>query len=254
AGRNLYPSDTTNELVINETAVRAFGFATPADAIGRFIGQKNNKYPIVGVIKDFHMQNFYKTIDPMALESEKDNLSTFNIKLESRNPSQWQATLQAIEKKWYQFYPAETFSYKFYDEELENMYVQERHLSKLINLATGMTIFISCLGLFGLAVLTAFQRTKEIGIRKVLGASVLGIVRLLFKEYLRLVILAIMLAAPISWWAMNKWLQDFAYRIPIQWWMFVSAGIIALLIALLTVGFHALKAANVNPVKSLRTE
>ena len=254
AGRNLRPSDTTNEFVINETAVHALGFASPQDAIGKYIGQKNEKHPVVGVVKDFHLQNFYKTIDPMALQSQKDNLSTYNIKLESKNPSQWQTTLKAIEKKWYQFYPAETFSYKFYDEELENMYVQERHLSKLINLATGITIFISCLGLFGLAVLTAFQRTKEIGIRKVLGASVSSIVQLLSKEYLLLVIIAIALAAPIAWWAMNKWLQDFAYRIPIQWWMFVSAGIIALVIALLTVGFHALKAAMANPVKSLRTE
>ncbi|HLY69628.1 MAG TPA: ABC transporter permease [Puia sp.] len=254
AGRNLYPSDTTNELVINETAMHAFGFASPADAIGKYIGQKNQKYPIVGVVKDFHLQNFYKTIDPMALESQKDNLYTFNIKLASRDPSQWQAALKSIEKKWYQFYPAESFSYKFYDEELENMYVQERHLSKLINLATSIAIFISCLGLFGLAVLTAFQRTKEIGIRKVLGASVLGIVQLLSKEYLLLVLIAMLIAAPVSWWVMNKWLQDFAYRIPIEWWMFVLAGIIALVIALLTVSFHALKAAKANPVKSLRTE
>jgi putative ABC transport system permease protein len=134
------------------------------------------------------------------------------------------------------------------------MYKTERHLATLINLATSIAIFISCLGLFGLAVLTAFQRTKEIGIRKVLGASVFGIVQLLSKEYLQLIIIAILVASPIAWWAMNKWLQDFAYRIPIQWWMFVSAGFIALVIALLTVSFHALKAARSNPVNSLRTE
>jgi putative ABC transport system permease protein len=254
AGRNLRPSDTPNELVINETAVHAFGFKSPEDALGKRIGQKDLKMPIVGVVKDFHQQNFYKTIDPLSLQSEKDNLSTFNIKLESKDPAAWQGALKAIEKKWYQFYPAESFSYKFYDETIEKMYAQERHLSKLINLATAIAIFISCLGLIGLAILTAFQRTKEIGIRKVLGASVFGIVRLLLREYFGLIAAAILVATPVAWWAMNKWLQDFAYRIRIQWWMFALAGAISLAIALLTVGFHALKAARANPVKSLRSE
>jgi putative ABC transport system permease protein len=255
AGRNIRASDTTDEFVINETAVRAFGFKSPQDAVGKFIGQHTQtKFPIVGVVKDFHMQDFYKTIDPMAFESEKDNLTTFNIKLAGKDPAAWQATIKAIEKKWYQFYPPETFSYKFYDETLEGMYEQERRLSKLISLATGIAIFISCLGLFGLAVLTAYQRTKEIGIRKVLGASVSGIVQLLTREYLRLVIIAIVLATPIAWWAMNKWLQNFAYRIQLQWWMFLLAGLIGIAIAMITVSFQAIKAAVANPVKSLRTE
>ena len=255
AGRNIRASDTTNEFVINETAVHAFGFKSPQDAVGKFIGQPTQaKFPIVGVVKDFHLQDFYKTIDPMAFESEKDNLSTFNIKLAGNDPAAWQATLKVVEKKWYQFYPPETFSYKFYDETLEGMYEQERHLAKLISLATGIAIFISCLGLFGLAVLTAFQRTKEIGIRKVLGASVPAIVRLLSKEYLRLVIIAIALATPIAWWTMNKWLQNFAYRIPLQWWMFLLAGMIGIAIAMITVSSQAIKAAVANPVKSLRTE
>lgn len=255
AGRNIRASDTTNEFVINETAVKGFGFKSPQDAIGKYIGQPTQtKFPIVGVVKDFHLQNFYKTIDPMAFESEKDNLTSFNIKLADKDPALWQATLKAIEKKWYQFYPPETFSYKFYDETLEGMYEQERRLSKLISLATGIAIFISCLGLFGLAVLTAFQRTKEIGIRKVLGASVSGIVQLLSKEYLRLVIIAIVFATPIAWWAMNKWLQNFAYRVQLQWWMFLLAGIIGIAIAMITVSSQAIKAAVANPVKSLRTE
>jgi putative ABC transport system permease protein len=254
AGRNIRASDTTNEFVINETAMHAFGFKSPQDALGKFIGQQNEKFPIVGVVKDFHLQDFYKTIDPMAFESEKNNLSTFNIKLAGNDPSQWQSTLKAVEKKWYQFYPPETFSYKFYYETIQGMYEQEQHLAKLINLATSIAIFISCLGLFGLAVLTAFQRTKEIGIRKVLGASVSGIVQLLSKEYLRLVIIAIILATPIAWWAMNKWLQNFAYRIQIQWWMFLLAGLMGIAIAMITVSFQAIKAAVANPVKSLRTE
>jgi ABC-type antimicrobial peptide transport system permease subunit len=134
------------------------------------------------------------------------------------------------------------------------MYEQEQHLSKLISLATGIAIFISCLGLFGLAVLTAFQRTKEIGIRKVLGASVPGIVRLLSKEYFGLVMVAIVVSAPIAWWAMNKWLQGFAFRIQLQWWMFLLAGSIGIVIALATVSSQAIKAALANPVKALRNE
>ncbi len=256
AGRNLHASDTTNEFVINETAVKAFGFASPQDAIGKTIAQKGQMipFPIVGVVKDFHQQDFYKTIDPMAFQSEKDNLNTFSIKLVSKDPAQWQKTLKAVEKDWYQFYPPETYSYKFYDEVIAKLYEQEQHLAKLINLATLVSIFISCLGLFGLAVLTAFQRTKEIGIRKVLGASVSGIVRLLSKEYVWLVLTAFVIASPIVWWAMQKWLQGFAYRIEIQLWMFLSAGVVALVLALLTVGFQSIKAALANPVKSLRSE
>lgn len=253
AGRNLHASDTTNEFVINETAVRAFGFASPQAALGKMIGQQDQKFPIVGVVKDFHQQDYYKTIDPMALESEKDNLSSFNIRL-SGDASQWQGTLKAIEKKWYQFYPPETFSYKFYDETIAAMYEQEEHLARLINIATAVSIFISCLGLFGLSVFTAFQRTKEIGIRKVLGASVTSIVQMLSKDYVVLIVVAILIAVPIAWWAMNKWLLNFAYRIQIEWWMFVLAGTAAILFALLTVSFQAIKAAVANPVKSLRTE
>ena len=189
----------------------------------------------------------------MSFENDKDNLSSFNIKL-GNDASQWQLTLKAIEKRWYRFYPPESFSYKFYDEAIAQMYEQEQHLARLIDLATVISIFISCLGLFGLAVLTAFQRTKEIGIRKILGASVAGIVQLLSKEYVVLIAFAIIIATPISWWAMNKWLENFAYRIQLEWWMFLLAGVIAIVLALITVSFRAIKAATANPVKSLRTE
>ena len=254
AGRNLQASDTINEFVINEKAVEAFGFTSPQEALGKMIGQPaSQQFPIVGVVKDFHQQDFYKTIDPMLFHSEKESLFAFNIKL-SDNVVQWQKTISAIEKAWYQFYPPESFTYKFYDETIAKMYEQEEHLAKLINIATAISIFISCLGVFGLSVLTAFQRTKEIGIRKVLGASVAGIVQLLSKDYVVLVIVAIIISIPIAWWAMHKWLLNFAYRIDIQWWMFVLAGAAALVFALLTVSFQAIKAAIANPVKSLRTE
>lgn len=254
AGRNLHASDTTNEFVINEMAAHAFGFKTPQEAIGKVIGQEGSKFPIVGVVKDFHLQDFHNTIDPVALMSDKDGEDELNIKLNTTDPSRWQQTLKTIEQKWNAFYPSGTFEYKFYDQELEKMYKEERNLSKLINLATAIAIVISCLGLFGLAIITAFQRTKEIGIRKVLGASVTGIVTILSSDFIKLVLVALVIASPVAWWAMNKWLSDFAYRIDIEWWMFALTGVAAVVIALLTVGFHAVKAAMANPVKSLRSE
>jgi putative ABC transport system permease protein len=254
AGRNLHASDTTNEYIINETAMKAFGFTKPQDAVGKLIGRGSKKFPIVAVVKDFHLRSFYNTIDPMALMTDKKGMSTLNIKLNGTDPAKWQQTIKAIEQKWYAFYPPETFSFKFYDETLETMYKQERDLSKLINLVTIISIVISCLGLFGLVTLTAFQRTKEIGIRKVLGASVRGIVGLLSSEFVKLVVIALMIASPIAWWAMDKWLQDFAYRIHIEWWMFGITGLAAVVIALVTISFQAIKAALANPVKSLRSE
>lgn len=253
AGRNLHQSDTPKEYVINETAVKAFGFESPQKALGKLIGQKGEKLPIVGVVKDFHMKDFYATIDPMAFQMEKSNLSNFNIKL-TANKNQWKNALEEIQQKWDKFYPSESFSYTFYDESIEQMYKEERNLTTLVILATIISIFISCLGLFGLAVLTAFQRTKEIGIRKVLGASVEGIVRLLSKEYIFLVVLALVIASPIAWILMNKWLQKFAYRIEMEWWMFIAAGTVAMAVAFLTVSGQAIKSAVTNPVKSLRTE
>ncbi|MCB0437095.1 MAG: FtsX-like permease family protein, partial [Mangrovimonas sp.] len=166
-----------------------------------------------------------------------------------KDASQWQNTIENIESKWYQFFPPESFSYKFYDEAIEQMYIQEKSMATLINMSTAISIFISCLGLFGLAVLTAFQRTKEIGIRKVLGASVTGIVKLLSKEYVVLILLALVVASPIAWYLMQKWLEKFAYRLEIEWWIFVLAGMMAIIIALITVGFQAIKAAISNPVK-----
>ncbi|MGV3761458.1 ABC transporter permease [Parapedobacter sp.] len=255
AGRNIHASDTISEFIINETAAKAFGFATPQAAIGQFIGQRGNtKHPIVGVVKDFHTQDFYTPIKSTILSSYKANLSSFNIKLDNSDPSRWQATLEAIGNKWAQFYPADAYQHRFYDETLEAMYRQERQVGRLINLATAITIVISCLGLFGLATLIAFQRTKEIGIRKVLGATVTGIVGLLSKDFVKLVLIAVVIASPIAWWAMNNWLADFAYRIDIQWWMFAAAGGAALAIALVTVSGQAIRAAVANPVDSLRDE
>ena len=254
AGRPIRSSDTTNEYMLNETAVKALGFASPQDALGKLIGQRGDKkFPVVGVVGDFHSQNFYAAIDPIVFMANKSNLLVFDIKLQP-NTGNWPRTISAIEKRWNAFYPSGSFTYQFYDESIAALYKDERHLARLIDLSTGIAILLSCLGLFGLAALTAHQRTREIGIRKVLGASVAGVVGLLSKEYLRLVSIALVLATPITWWAMHRWLQNFIYRISLQWWMFALAGVMAIAAAFLTVGFLAWKAARVNPVKSLKTE
>ncbi|GAB4046665.1 ABC transporter permease [Spirosoma litoris] len=258
AGRNLQPSDTIREYVLNETATKAFGFNRPQDAIGAFLkengGDAGRLVPIVGVVRDFHTRSFKEKIQPTALMMERGNLNTFNIKLASGQPTDWQNTIASLNSTWKRFYPDVPLDYKFYDQTLEDFYKQERQLSRVVNLATGIAILISCLGLFGLATLMAFQRTKEIGIRKVLGASIARVVTLLSKDFLKPVLLAIVLASPLAWYVMNKWLQEFAYKIDIAWWTFAMAGLLALGIALLTVSFQSIKAALVNPAKSLRSE
>ncbi|MCY7358542.1 MAG: ABC transporter permease, partial [Rudanella sp.] len=252
AGRNLQISDTTNEYVINATAARAFGFANPQEAIGQRLTENGSSkpIPIVGVVSDFHTASFSQKIEPLALMTDKNSLGNFNIRMASNNPADWQAGIQKMEKLWKRTYPNSSFDYKFYDDMIEQFYTSERTTARIVNLATIIAIIISCLGLFGLATLTAFQRTKEIGVRKVLGASVASIVSLLSTDFLKLVLVAIVIASPIAWWAMNRWLQDFAYKIDIEWWVFALAGGLAVGIALLTVSFQSIKAALMNPVKS----
>lgn len=256
AGRNYIAADTMHEIVINEKAVKAFGFKSPQDAIGKVLTRPNDKsynYPIVGVVTDFHQFGVQSEIEPALIASSKNQNFTVNIKLPA-DASKWQTAIKATEQEWKKLYAGIPFNYTFYDDTVRKMYDSEEKMQKLVSTATAIAIVISCLGLFGLATLTAFKRTKEIGVRKVLGASVTGIVRLLSKEFLLLVLISVIIATPVAWWLMNKWLQDFAYRITIEWWMFVIAAITACIIALLTVSYQAIKAAIANPVKSLRTE
>lgn len=256
AGRNFVASDTMNEIVINDKAVQAYGFQSPQDAIGKALspsGDKSKAYPIVGVVSDFHQFGIQSKIDPVLITTNKSQNSIFNIKL-PKDASKWSASLKVIEREWKKLYAGVPFKYSFYDATIKKLYEQEERTQTLINAATAIAIFISCLGLFGLATLTAFQRTKEVGIRKVLGASVAGIVGLLSKEFLSLVLVSVIIATPIAWWMMNKWLMDFAYRVEIHWWLFLIAAVAAIVIALLTVSYQAIKAAVANPVKSLRTE
>ncbi|HZH54252.1 MAG TPA: ABC transporter permease [Sphingobacteriaceae bacterium] len=255
AGTNIQQTDTLRDLLINDAARKAFGFDSPEMAIGQSLIYQNKSYPIVGVVADFHQKDLHVEVEPifLAVSTQRSSLQTFNIKLPS-DRSQWKKTFTVVEQEWAKIYPNAPFNYRFSDERIKSLYESEHRMSKLIGLATGITIFISCLGLFGLATLTAFQRTKEIGIRKVLGASISGIVGMLSKDFVKLVCIAILIASPVAWWAMNHWLDDFAYRIEIQWWMFATAGLLAVVIALLTVATQAIRAAVANPVESLRDD
>jgi putative ABC transport system permease protein len=235
--------------LINEAALKVTGYKDP---IGKPLKWGKSEGRIVGVLKDFHFQSLHSAIRPLiAYLGVKERNGNAIIRIEAGKTVE---TLAAIEKVCKKLNPTFPFTYSFTDQEYARQYQSEQVVSKLSNYFAFLAIFISCLGLFGLATFTAEQRTKEIGVRKVLGASVAGIVGLLSKDFLKLVAIAIVVASPLAWWLMNKWLQGFAYKIDIEWWMFVLAGLLSVLIAVATVSFQSIKAALMNPVKSLRSE
>jgi predicted permease len=257
AGNNNDHSDTVKTFVINETYSRLLGFQNPQEAIGKQIEWDNSKKStIAGVVADFHQKSLHEPIKPLIIGSWFGVENCVNIALQPQQPgsSSWKNTLSKIEKAWKEVYPDEDFEYTFFDQELAKFYESEQNISSLLKWATGLAIFISCLGLLGLVIYTTTQRTKEIGVRKVLGASVANIVGLISKEFILLVMLAFVIASPVAWLGMNKWLENFAFRTNISWWIFLSGGMIMILIALITLGFQTIKVAMANPVKSLRTE
>jgi len=256
AGRNLRQSDTLNEYVINETYARFLGYKDPADIIGHFIDRSDKKVPIVGVLADIHTKSLHSSIQPLAFSNENESHPTFHIALmpKGENTDTWKKTIAAIGTAWKEVYSDEEFNYEFFDESIAKFYKTEQDTANLLNWSTGLAIFISCLGLLGLVIYTTTQRTKEIGVRKVLGASVSQIVSLLSGDFISLVLLAFVIAAPLAWWAMNKWLQDFAYRTNFSWWIFALSGAFMFIVALLTLSIQTIRSAIANPVKSLRTE
>ena len=256
AGRNLAHSDSVNEFVINENLSRLMGFKIPDQAIGKTIYWFNKPYPIVGVVADFHSSSLHTPIVPLCIINRVEREGTITIKLavSGRHPENLTATLSQIQKIWKSVYPAGIFDYKFYDELLARAYQKDQQTATLMNIATGITIFISCMGLFGLILFTAEKRAREISIRKVLGASATNIATMLSKDFVQLVIIALLVASPIAWFAMNKWLQGFAYRVSMNLWVFILAGASAIFIALITIGFQSVKAALANPVRSLKSE
>jgi putative ABC transport system permease protein len=256
AGRNFdshIADDTSTSIIVNEAMVRDFGW-TVGSAVGQQIkGYTETKIPVViGVVKDFHYRPFKEKVEPQLFQQFADYTPyKFFVRIKPGNPA---PALAAMQKTWSTVVADLPFKYSFLDESIDNFYKAERRWSGIIGWAGGISVFLACLGLFGLAALSAVNRTKEIGIRKVLGASLPVIVKLLSKDFLKLVIIALIIAAPVAWYFMNKWLQDFAYRISIGWGVFIIAGALAVMIAFITICFQAVRAGIANPVKSLRTE
>jgi putative ABC transport system permease protein len=246
-----FGTDTTKAMVLNEKAVKLFGYSSPQDAIGKRFKQWGREGKIIGVAKDFHFRSLQEEIKPLSMRIEPGGCNLVSVNVDGKNLS---ANIAAIENKWKTLVPNRPFSYFFLDEYFDRQYSSEMRFGNLFLYFAILAIFISCLGLLGLASFSTLQRTREVGIRKVMGASVTGIVNLLSKEFLVLPVISFFIASPIAWLGMYRWLQDFSYRIPINWLVFVLSGMIALVIALITVSFHAVKAARANPVISLRTE
>ncbi|MBS0031223.1 ABC transporter permease [Chitinophaga sp. 22321] len=246
-----FGADTTHAMIINETAAKLFGYATPAEAIGRGYRQWGREGVIIGVIKDFHFRSLQQNIKPLTMRLEPQDCDMLTVNLA---PGDLSGTIKAMDSKWRTLMPNRPFNYFFLDEFFDKQYRTEQRFGKLFLNFAVLAIIISCLGLLGLASYSAVQRTREIGIRKVMGASVADIVNLLSKDFLKLVLISFVIATPATWYFMHKWLEVFAYRISIGWWVFVLSGIIAMVVAIATISYQALKAALADPVKSMRAE
>jgi len=254
------PADTNNSIIVNETLLKEYGIKDP-------IGKRFGKYSqlIVGVTKDFNYESLHTKIEPLVLSLKLDTIARQSNDISFANSPQprisvrmkagnVQDNINILKKAWQAVAPNQDFEYHFLDESLGAAYEQEQKSATVVKIASGLSIFIACMGLFGLATLTVTRRTKEIGIRKVLGANATQLVKLLSKDFLLLIVIAALVAFPVAWWAMNKWLSDFAYRTSISWWVFAIAAIVSIVIAFVTISTQAVKAAMMNPVKSLRTE
>lgn len=252
-----FTSDTANRIILNEDAVKEIGFASNQNAVGQNVyfdlQGKRYTYQVIGVVKDFHFEDLHSPVSPYGFQLADDK-NQFNYLTVHSKAGNIQTVLKQIENTWHKLNPNDPFEYTFLDEEFQKNYAADNKLASIVRYFTFIAIIISCLGLFGLAAFSAEQRAKEIGIRKVLGASVSVVVSLLSVDFLKLIILSVIIASPIAWWAMNKWLRGFAYRQPIDWTIFAYTTVIAIFIGLLTIGSQAIKAAVTNPVKSLRSE
>jgi putative ABC transport system permease protein len=246
-----FTTDSTQAMVINESAAKMLGYGSPQEALNKKFRQWGRQGNIVGVVKDFNYKSLRQNITPLTMRVDPGSFGLISIKVAGNNLP---ATIKAIGNQWNQIIPNRPFEYNFLDEFFDRQYRDEDHFGNLFLNFAVLAIFISCLGLLGLSSYSTMQRTKEIGIRKVLGASVSGIVNLLSIEFIKLVLIALIIAAPVAWFGMNKWLQDFAYRTNITWWVFGLAGLASVFIAFSTIAYQAIKAAIANPVNSLRTE
>lgn len=253
AGKNLQPSGFTREFLVNESMMKSLGINNPEEMLNKEISIWNGliKCPVVGVVKDFNDRSLRHDIAPLLMTTNVTMYSQAAVKIETKNMA---ATLKSVKSTWEQTFPNFVYEYRFLDDKIESFYKREHQLAQLYKIFAAISIFLSCLGLYGLASFMAVQRTKEAGIRKVLGATASNIVYLFSKEFIVLISIAFAVATPIAWYFMHQWLQDYVYRITVGWRLFAAGGVIALVIALITISFHAIKTAVTNPVKSLRTE
>jgi putative ABC transport system permease protein len=253
AGRNLQPSGPTTEFLVNESFVKSLGLKKPEDILNKEISIMGGliKCPVVGVLKDFNDRSLRQNLAPLLIATNATMYREASIKLSTTNIA---STMQSIKKIWEQTFPNSVYQYSFLDDKIASFYKQENQLSQLYKIFAAIAIFLSCLGLYGLASFMAMQRIKEVGIRKVLGATIGSIVYLFSKEFVILISIAFFIATPLAWYFMNKWLQEYAYRISISWWLFAASGLVAIVVALATISFQAIKAAVANPVDSLRSE
>jgi putative ABC transport system permease protein len=253
AGRNLQPSGYTQEFLVNESFVKSLGLKQPEDVLNKEVSMWDGliKCPVVGVVKDFNNRSFRQSVAPLLITTNSTMYRQAAIKLATTNIS---STMASVKKIWEQAFPDYVYEYSFLDEKIETFYKQEAQLSQLYKIFAAIAIFLSCLGLYGLASFMAVQRIKEVGIRKVLGATAGSIVYLFSKEFILLIAIAFAIASPLAWYFMHRWLENYVYRINISWWLFAAGGLVAIIIALATISFQAVKAAVANPVKSLRSE
>lgn len=257
AGRNFVNTDFNSDwnklhnIILNEYAVKQLGFNSDKEAIGKPIKFFDRNWDIIGVINDFHQKSLHYPVEPVIFLPGYGTNNPICIKTKTKDLP---ATINAIKAKYASFFPGNYFDYYFLDDHFNSLYADDRLFAKVFAIFSGFAIFIACIGLLGLSLFATAQRTKEIGIRKVLGASVSNIILLLSKDFLKLVVVAFVIASPVAWFIMHDWLQSYAYRININWWLFIAAGFLAVMIALATISFQAIKAAIANPVKSLRSE
>jgi putative ABC transport system permease protein len=253
AGRNILPSDTIREMLVNETFVRKLNLHSAEEVIGKKLvfNGRSEPIPIVGVLKDFHDRSFHEDMNAICITSFPENYNNYAVKVNLGNIG---TLLPALEKEWSSLHPDKLYEYQFLDERIAAFYETEDTMLKLVQFFSLIAIFIGCLGLYGLVSFMVSQKRKEIGIRKVLGSSISKILWLFGKEFFRLIVVAFLVAAPLAWWVMNAWLQDFKFRINISIWVFIIAITITFFVATVTVGYQAIKTALINPVKSLRTE
>ncbi len=257
AGRNLSSIDYNRDynklhnILINVSAVKLLGFSSNDDALGKSVMLFNKKWDVIGVINDYHQKSLRYPLEPLILQPFYGTYNPISIKVNTANLT---TTIADIKAKYSAFFPGNVFDYYFLNEKFDAQYKNDQLFGKAFSIFAGLAVLIACLGLLGLSLFATTQRNKEIGIRKVLGATVTNIVLLLSKDFIWLVLVAFIIASPLAWLVMHSWLQDFAYRINIEWWVFAVAGLLSITIALATISFQAIKSALANPVKSLRTE